>query len=265
MLPTIIQTIVAWATSFTGILTIMIIMITAIRLVLTNIREKHGKESNYYRNMKHISGITCLIIVINATNILIRSHISGLWGFLNQSLWYQCLTFAACYIAVSSIAMKYLSTPIAITINIALAFFGNYVDKTVEFAPVITIITVIVAFIVSLIMTDNISKARNATIENNNTETIMLEPTEATESTKSTEQTGPIPTNFFARHSFLAAMLWAGSLVVAYLAGEYSLVPKAVEYIQSQIKKYSATSKETATQGSNSDSVANLILPTSTD
>ncbi len=44
MLSTIIQTIAKWATSFTGILTIMIIMVTAIRLALTSVREKYGKR-----------------------------------------------------------------------------------------------------------------------------------------------------------------------------------------------------------------------------
>ena len=76
MLFTIIQTIAKWATSFTGILTIMIIMVTAIRLALTSVREKYGKESRHYRNMKLISGVACLIITINVISIFIRGHIT---------------------------------------------------------------------------------------------------------------------------------------------------------------------------------------------
>ena len=60
-------------------------------------------------------------------------------------------------------------------------------------------------------------------------------------------------------------MLWIGSLVAAYLAGEYSLVPKAIEYIQSQLKKYSASADKTATSETADKNTTATTIPTGTD
>ncbi len=264
MLSTIIQTIAKWATSFTGILTIMIIMVTAIRLALTSVREKYGKESRRYRNMKLISGVACLIITINVISIFICSHITWLWGFLNQSLWYQCFAFATCYIAASSIALKCLSSPIAFITNIALAFFGNYIDKAIELTPRVTIATCVVAFLATLELTDTISQKRKEASKNSNIEAITSESAPENDDIK-TVSPDLVSTNFFARHGFLAAMLWIGSLVAAYLAGEYSLVPKAIEYIQSQLKKYSASADKTATSETADKNTTATTIPTGTD
>lgn len=58
-----------------GVLTLLIIATTANRIILTAIREKHGKESTFYRNSKLISGMLFLIFFVNCLSSI------GKWIF----------------------------------------------------------------------------------------------------------------------------------------------------------------------------------------
>lgn len=43
------------------------------------------------------------------------------------------------------------------------------------------------------------------------------------------------------KHSLLFGLLWLGSLVIAYLAGEYSLIPRLIQYLNEKVNKKNAT------------------------
>lgn len=207
-----------WCGSVTGILTILIIATTANRMILTAIREKHGKESMFYRNSKLISGTIYLIFFVNCLGAISR----WLFGLVMQTKTQIGTTIATnsdfvtrpailttiliiFYIVITASALKRVSMAQTIIAAIVL-IAGIYI---IHGSVGLTIGVGIFAIIVIVAISDGLSSADESETER--------EP--------------------LTKKGIFLIITWAASVVAAYMAGEYSLVPKAIEYVQNHFKK----------------------------
>lgn len=224
MLSTIITHVTTWSTSLAGILTIIILTVTAARLILTHIRTKYGQDSSNYKTAKMLSGVVCLILGINGLSLLFSHCSAEIWGFINQSLWHQATTFVVIYIVMCGLAFEYYWTVVNYVSNAALVFFMLHLGTATNLVLFCTIVGGIIAIGMIASYSDHVTRRES-------------EQEDATNTAPNID-TATVPGNFFAKHGTLALILWVSSVIAAYIAGEFSLVPKAVEYVQAQYKKY---------------------------
>lgn len=208
----------SWCGSITGILTIFVIATAINRMVLTAIREKHSKESLFYRNSKLISGTLYLIFFINCLGAICRrvlqigmqtkaqidtATIENTGSAIRPAVLIGIL--AIIYVAMISNALKHGR---GLQIWIATITLISCVQIILS-APGLTIAVGILAILLALSFC------------------VELESTnyEDSESKKITKK------------GIFTAVAWIISVAAAYMAGEYSLIPKAIEYIQNRFDK----------------------------
>ena len=219
-----------WAGSLTGILTIFIIVAVILRISLSAIRDKHGKDSRAYRTAKLIVGAMIAIFIVNCIGTLFRrigvfiaSVSGGVIGFSTD-------------VTNSIIADNVASTIalVAICAGLIILAFCNDFGTLIWIGWIIAtggvhaiygniLATCIFGIVYFLwfgwmhleIGLEWFPQRRAKTWETDGTP-------------KSTKKT------------VIMAILWAGSVVLAYIAGEKSLIPSAVEYMHTYFEKVKA-------------------------
>ncbi len=225
----IIGAIVNWCGSFAGILTILIVAITANRMLLTAIREKHQKDSTFYRNAKTISFMVYAIFTINVFAAVFGNLKGGAVDIGTKILsmpWAVVMLLVIMYI-LSLIAADEYGHHYIVWIDTAVIIFGVQMITQDELQKITgaTIITAIITIIASSFCSTDI---------NNNAERGLYD--------KTTEQDS---TNVGTSHKgIILTTLWIASVVAAYLAGEYSLIPKLTEYLQERARKMANKAKQ---------------------
>ena len=85
MLQTAIIVAINYLTSFSGVLTVVVLLFLVGRLGLSKCRESYGKESHRYRRAKLVTGAFYLIVTINAVAVIWRHYLVGnLTKFITQ-------------------------------------------------------------------------------------------------------------------------------------------------------------------------------------
>ena len=213
----IFNVVINWCCSIRGILSFLIIAFAANRIILTSIRDKYGKESTFYRNSKLISGTIFLVIIVNCLCAL------GKWifgfGILAQfqslNPWMVTAILAIIYIAMMASATKHDKSSLMLIATVILAFGLHIIHSNTTVTCIAAGLSTILAFFLGCEVVES-----------------SVEPIGIT------------------KKGVLLIIAWAASVVAAYMAGEYSLVPKAVEYVQNLLKKRTeSATEETPTDG----------------
>lgn len=223
-----------WCGSVTGILTILIVATTANRMILTAIREKHGKESTFYRNSKLISGTLYLIFFVNCLSSIFR----WLLGIGTQAkmqvgdkiavntasttqMWISVAILVIIYIVMMTRADKRCKISSALIATTVLTAGIQIVCKKFWLTAIVALfgLVILCAFV-----------------------DCVGEPEEKEHK--------------ITKKGVFLVITWAASVIAAYMAGEYSLVPKAIEYVQSHFKKGTKpTDEEPSTSESKKETV----------
>lgn len=225
-----------WCGSVAGVLTILILLITFGRLIMTLLREKHGKDSLLYRTVKGFPTIICVIYVINMVAHLcgrVTSSISTAASSATEAVlaqqWMTVTVWLLAYCILIWLAGS-LEAGIFMWAAAVLGVVGSYAIWHNGWA---TFGIGFVALIVNAAVIDCMPKSatffphrRQMNVEEN--------------LGKSVEKR--------AHHGLLFGILWLASLVMAYLAGEYSLVPRGIELLNNKVNKKSKTSKPASSE-----------------
>lgn len=241
----------AWCSSVTGILTILVITISANRMILTAIREKHGKTSTFYRNSKNISGTLFLIFFINCVGSFFRwlfriGMQTGIYGDSSTKTkntfwpWIMTAIIIILYIAMLSSALKRLNASLAWIATVILCF-GIFI---IHHNIIATIVTIIISGTLSLVAHDEInapnkkSEAKKAeNLKEHSEPQQVTELSEKQESQHTEEASIDDAANKIAKKNILIIVLWIISIIAAYIAGEFSLIPRVIECVRNRFKK----------------------------
>lgn len=218
-----------WCGSVTGILTILIVATTANRMILTAIREKHGKESTFYRNSKLISGTIYLIFFVNCLSAI------GRWLF-------GISTHAKTQVSTAITANADFTARPAVLTTILIIF---YIILT---ATALKRVSMAQSMIAATILTAGIHIIHGsvgATIGVGFFALIVVAccAMELEGESKPKKKREPL-----TKKGIFLVITWAASVIAAYMAGEYSLVPKAIEYVQNHFRKGTKPAEEKASE-----------------
>lgn len=263
MLQTAIIVAINCLTSFSGVLTVVVLLFLVGRLGLSKCRESYGKESHRYLRVKLITGAFYLIVTINAVAVIWRHYLVGnLTKFITQPegrvsylilllVYIILLSFVieTKYVAASStISLAFLCAMHKIGYNLKISE-AHYDDG---FHTLIFIGAVALAFMVfacHLVQSNQVIRAEQATRSRESSE----KPNAATSASSE-------PHSCFG---FLLGALWLGSVILAYIAGEFSLLPKAQEYIKSRFASSKVKKAAKSQNPDDTETTALIVYPAS--
>ena len=215
----IVEKVVAWCGSFAGILTILVVAVTANRMILSAIREKHSKDSTFYRNAKTISFMAYAVFFINVIGVLLSNAKNGaisIGTVVIETPWAVGMILAIIYIMALVIAASKVKVSIA-WIGTVITICGTQL-LTQDFDQNITDWTIGIGILTLVISTCWTGFVLDLDKQSGDTNDETEEP----------------------HKGVILTLLWIASLIAAYLAGEYSLIPKLIEYFQDRAQKMAA-------------------------
>lgn len=232
-------------TSLTGIMTVLFILLALSRLILNSSRAKHGKDDQRYRNLKFAVGTFWAIFFVNALGIIWRHYSGAAWAFVTQSSWTAYTTLCIIYILSLAVSYRLLMIMPVWIISILTAYAMNEIniaartggfglgDHFTGLGNVGLIIFAICALIIALIASDDIDGRRKKMAEKASVDL-------ADESSKATAA----PTAITSGQGVILGAVWLSSVILAYIAGEFSLIPKAQEFVKAKLQQRFATAKK---------------------
>ena len=259
LLTTVLSNITGWLLSIPGILTVMIVSILISRLILTNIRNKKGADSDFYRTAKILTGAGFAIFIINYVAALVHRLLDfgkHLLGYATPA-WQPSLsrdTTVAMIIVLAitgtciALFCKGLKMRWLWIATLCLAFGVHNIYADPDLTALVGIIAVAVAAVMCLFSVAGKSidaeKAANATDA-----TSESQPQSATQAEQSKKPS--------IRKLIFMGVLWVGSIVLAYIAGERSFVSQAEDFVRDFKEYRAARSKTTRDAKPNDSSEAN--------
>ncbi len=223
----------AWCGSVSGFLTILILLITAGRIILTSLREKHGKDSTRYRLLKGLPTLVCVIYVINMIGYFCKkatagfgSAVGSVIGAVLATSWIVISLWVVAYLILMGLSFA-TETIFFSLVGTALAIIGSYAIWHNGFATfMVALITVVIEGGFLACGIDDFFPHFERKSESER------------------------------KHSLLFGLLWLGSLVIAYFAGEYSLIPRLIQYLNEKVNKKNATHTDDNSAAENGTVVA---------
>lgn len=219
----------AWCGSVSGFLTILILLITVGRIVLTSLREKYGKDSTRYRLLKGLPTLVCAIYIINMIGYFCKKVTAGFGSAVGAVLatsWIVISLWVVAYLILMGLSFATDAIFFSL-VSTALAIIGSYaIWHNVPATIVVAVITVVIESVLWECGIDDFFPHFERKSESKR------------------------------KHSLLFGLLWLGSLVIAYLAGEYSLIPRLIQYLNEKVNKKNATHTDDGSAAENGTIVA---------